>query len=163
MDEIYNVPVPRRFLPLINRTLADAYASESTTEASSLESPSLPLERAVESTKWTEEEVALAYRESSPTLRVVLDYLADHPKRPVTSLELAQAAYPNDSAIDAESKLYGVLGYLGRRSYKYGKSEWFFTADRERKPDGSPGSMVYIMTEEKAAWLRKASGRQDSE
>jgi hypothetical protein len=37
---------------------------------------------------------------------------------------------------------------------------WFFSAARERHPDGSLGYMVYIMPAEKAAWLREASGRE---
>jgi pimeloyl-ACP methyl ester carboxylesterase len=45
----------------------------------------------MESTEWTAEEVARAYRESSPALRAALDYLAECPEREVSSLELARA------------------------------------------------------------------------
>ncbi len=112
--------------------------------------------------EWTAEEVARAYRESTPALRAALDYLADRPGREVSSLELARAVYPHDSDDGAEKKLYSVLGAFGRRSYGYGKKEWFFTAYRRRRPDGSLalGYFAYVTPAEKAAWLRKASGRE---
>jgi hypothetical protein len=113
-------------------------------------------------TEWTAEEVARAYRESSPALRAALDYLADRPGREVSSLKLAGAVYPHDSDGGAQQRLYGVLGTFARRSYGYGKKQWFFTVHRKRHPDGSLalGSFGYVMPAEKGAWVRKASGRE---
>jgi hypothetical protein len=116
----------------------------------------------MECTEWTVEEVARAYRESTPVLRAALDYLAERPEREVSSLELARAVYPRDNDGGAQQRLYGVLGAFGRRSYGYGKKQWFFAAHRKRRPDGSLalGYFGYVMPAEKAAWVRKASGRE---
>jgi hypothetical protein len=117
----------------------------------------------MEWTEWTGEEVARAYGESSPALRAALDYLAERPGREVSSLELARAVYPHDDSDGgAQRRLYGVLGTFGRRSYGYGKKEWFFAAHRKRRPDGSLvlGYFGYVMPAEKAGWVRKASGRE---
>ncbi len=113
-------------------------------------------------TEWTGEEVARAYRESTPALRAALDYLAKRPGREVSSLELARELYPHDSHVGAQRRLYGMLSAFGRRSYGYGKKEWFFSAYRKRRPDGSLalGHFGYVMPAEKAGWLRKASGRE---
>ena|SRR3712207_6275542 len=110
---------------------------------------------------WTAEEVARAYREGSPALRAVLDYLAQRPEREVSSRELARALYPHDSDGGARQRLFGVLNAFTRRTYGYGKKEWFFAAHRKRRPDGSLalGHFGYVMAAEKAAWVRKASGR----
>jgi hypothetical protein len=91
-----------------------------------------------------------------------LDYLADRPGREKCSLEIGPAVYPHDSNDRAEQRLYGVLGAFGRWSYRYGKKEWFFTAYRKRHLDGSLalGYFAYAIPAEKAAWLRKASGRE---
>ena len=91
-----------------------------------------------------------------------MDYLADRPGREICSLEISPAVYPHDSNDRAEQRLYGVLGAFGRWSYRYGKKEWFFTAYRRRRPDGSLalGYFAYVTPAEKAAWLRKASGRE---
>lgn len=164
MDRIHQVPVPERFLPLINRTLADAYEAESTTEFRSSNAskvaPQLdPSEGPTEI--WMDEEVAHAYRESTPAQRTALNYLAARPDEWVTTIELAHELYPNDSDVDARNKLYGVFGAMGRRFHsKYGKTKWFFDVDRERKTDGTSGRMVYCMPSEKAVWVRKASGRE---
>jgi sirohydrochlorin ferrochelatase len=114
-------------------------------------------------TEWTAEEVGRAYGESTPALRAALDDLAERPDREVSSLELARAVYPHDdSDVGAERRLYGMLSAFGRRSFGYGKKEWFFTVHRKRRPDGSLvlGSFGYVMPAEKAAWLRKTSGRK---
>jgi hypothetical protein len=107
----------------------------------------------MEWTEWTSEEIVRAYGESSPALRAALDYLADRPGREVGSRELARALYPHDSDVCAQQRLYGVLGAFGRRSYGYGKKEWFFTTHRKRRPDGSLvlGYFSYVMPVEKAA------------
>jgi hypothetical protein len=112
--------------------------------------------------EWTAEEVARAYRESSPALRAAFDYLAERPEREVSALELARAVYPHHSDGGAQQRLYGLLNAFTRRTYGYGKKEWFFAAHRKRRPDGSLvlGSFGYVMPAEKAAWLRKASGRE---
>ena len=112
--------------------------------------------------EWTGEEVARAYRESTPALRAALDYLAERPGREVSSLELARAVYPHDSDVGAQQRLYGVLNAFTRRMYGYGKKEWFFAAHRKRRPDGSLvlGYFGYVMPAEKAAWVHKASGRE---
>ena len=111
--------------------------------------------------EWTEE-VARAYRESTPALRAALDILADRPEREVGSLELARAVYPHDSDGGAARRLFGMLGAFASRLYGYGKKQWFFTVYRKRHPDGSLalGYFDYVMPAEKAAWVRKASGRE---
>ncbi|MDN5696466.1 MAG: hypothetical protein L0G70_00660 [Rubrobacter sp.] len=185
-DAIYNVPVPKRFLPLINRTLADAYAAESTAESRGPKAPGNPAEDGEEVTaeearenwypekpgsNWTRDEVALVYRDGSPKLRAALDYIAevtlnspaDNPEREVTARELAHAVYPDDSSEKAENRLYGVLRNLTHHTYKQGKEYWFFRDGRERNPDGSHGGMVYTMSPEVAEWLREESGRQKPE
>jgi len=69
--------------------------------------------------------------------------------------------YPDDNDVDAGNRLYGVLGGWGTKAAnKYGKRVWFFSALRERNPDGSAGYMVYVMPKKEAAWLREASGRE---
>ncbi|MDP9479611.1 MAG: hypothetical protein M3R38_28770 [Actinomycetota bacterium] len=110
--------------------------------------------------EWTKEEVIRAYREATPALRAAFDFLADRPDEEAKSLDLAREVYPEDNDVDAESRLYGVLGGLGKAAYRYGKKRWFFDANRERMPDGSAGYMVYVMPAREAAWLREASGRE---
>lgn len=158
-DRVHDLPIPARFLPLIHRTLADAYAAEAAGEGAS--PPVSPAEGGSE-IKWTKEEVVRAYREATPALRAAFDYLADHPEpEQVKSLELARVVYPNDNDIDAESRLYGVLGGFGTKAtQRYRKKKWFFDAYRERMADGSAGYMIYVISVEKAAWLREASGRE---
>lgn len=117
-----------------------------------------PLPRGLEA-EWTEDEVARLYREGSDALRALLNYLAERPKTPVKTSELARELHPDDNEVDAHNKVYGTLGHLGRLSKAFGKSQWFFKADRERNADGSPGYYVYCMLPEKAAWLKKAGGQ----
>jgi hypothetical protein len=159
-DRIHNLPVPERFLPLMTRTLADAYAAEAAAEGGGAAiQPLAPVEGG-SPIEWTREEVMRAYREGTPALRAAFDYLADHPEEEVRSRDLARAVYPNDSDDDAESRVYGVLGGFGTKAAnRYGKKAWFFSAYRERMPDGSAGYFVYVMPAQKAAWLREASGR----
>src|SRR3712207_1271589 len=115
--------------------------------------------------EWTDEDVARAYGESSPVLRAALDYLAERPGREVSSRELARAVYSHDSDGGAQQRLYCLFNAFTRRSYGYGKKEWFFAAHRKRRPDGSLvlGYFGYVMPAEKAAWLRKASGMSTGE
>ena len=159
--DVYEVPVPERFLPLVYRALADAYEGEGTVQVGVLDPSSKPPREGGSATEWTKEEVMQAYRDSTPKQRIALDYLADHPDQEVRSLELAGVVYPDDSGDEAENRLYGVLGAFGSRAkYTYGKEAWFFLAKRERHSDGSLGAMVYIMPAEKASWLREVSGRE---
>lgn len=156
-DKIHNMPVPERFIPLITATLAEAYAAEAATGSSRAFTPQIAPNGGGASVEWTKEEVTRAYRESTPALRAAFDYLADHPKDKVSTLELARAVYPDESDdVDAKNKLYGVLGGFGKRAYSYGKAKWFFLAER---PDPN-GYMVYTMPADEAAWLREASGRE---
>ena len=67
-------------------------------------------------TEWTGEEVARAYRESTPALRAALNYLAQRPGREVSSRELARAVYPHDGEGRVEERLYGILIVFTRRS-----------------------------------------------
>ncbi len=110
---------------------------------------------------WTREEVMRIYREGTPALRAAFDHLAEQAPEPVRSRDLAHAVYPEDSADEAEGKLYGVLGAFGRKSASvYGKTAWFFAADRERLADGTRGYFVYTMERREAAWIKEASGRE---
>jgi hypothetical protein len=149
---VYEVPVPERFLPLVYRALADAYQDEGTVQAGRLDPPA----EGESATEWSKEEVIQAYRESTFRARLAFDYLADNPEREVMTTELARVVYPNVNDVDARNKLYGVLGAYGRRLYRYGKQKWFFAAEKKRNQDGSEGRMVYIMPSDKAAWLREA-------
>jgi len=160
-DRIHNVPVPERFLPLITRTLADAYAAEGVAGVSGVPTPVVPPLEAGSDMEWTKEEVVRAYREATPALRAFFDYMSDRPGQEVRSRDLAKAVYPDDDPDQAEGRLYGVLGGFGTKSTtRYGKKKWFFDAYRERMRDGSAGYFVYVMSEEKAAWLREAGGRE---
>lgn len=159
-DRVHNLPVPERFLPLMTRTLAEAYTAESDMRVNGIEGSHVaPLDAGL-AFEWTKEEIIRAYREATPALRATFDYLADHAEDQVRSLELARKVYPNNNDDDAESRLYGVLGGFGTKAAnRYGKKKWFFSAYREHMPDGSSGYMIYVMPTEKAAWLREASGR----
>ena len=160
-DRIHNLPVPERFLPLMTRTLAEAYAAEGTAESPG-GSPPAPLSAQAGSPwEWTKEEVMRAYREATSPQRAAFDYLADHADEEVRALDLARVVYPNDYDVEALNKLYGTFGGFGTKAAnKYGKRKWFFSAIRERMPNGSLGPMVYVMPAREAAWLREASGRE---
>jgi hypothetical protein len=96
--------------------------------------------------------VMSVYHDSTQSLRVALDHLADRAGQEVWARELAHAVYPDDSEVDAESRLYGVLGAFGSRVInKYGKDSWFFRTWRGSPPDESRGHMIYTMPP-KAAW-----------
>jgi hypothetical protein len=157
-EKVHNVPVPERFLPLVHRVLAEAYATEPTSDVSMVDAPQQAAYDDGISYEWTEEEIVRAYRESSSTLRVIFDYLTDQAPHEVTAPDLARVAFPQAS--NAENKLYGVFGGMGRRFHNKYRKHWFFYYGREHKPDGSLGSMVYSMTPEQAAWVKKASGRE---
>lgn len=161
-EKIHNLPVPERFLPLMTKTLAEAYAAETTATDRGYNTPSISCkEETVKDHEWTEEEVARAYRESTTVQKEILDYLADRPGQAVSSLELARAVYSEYSDNEAEGKVFGSLGGFGTRTaQRYGKSVWFFKVDRERNPDGTTGRMLYTMPEDRAAQLRRASGRE---
>lgn len=158
---VYEVPVPEKFLPLVYRTLADAYEGEGPTLARVLEPSGQPPNEEGYAVEWTKEEVVRAYRESTPKQRIALDYLADNPDQKVRSRELAGVVYPDDSPEEAESRIYGVLGSFGTRArYTYGKKSWFFEPERDRNSDGSEGYMIYTMHAREAAWVREAGGRE---
>ncbi len=160
-ERIHNLPVPQRFLPLMTRTLAEAYAAEAAGGAPMSISPYGPPSEGRSAVEWTKEEVIRAYREATPALRAAFDFLADRPDEEAKSLDLARAVYPEDDDADAESRLYGVLGGFGTKAtQRYGKKKWFFSAYRERMADGSAGYMVYVMPAREAAWLREAGGRE---
>ncbi len=168
VDRIHSLPVPERFLPLMTRTLAEAYAAEEGAGANGASTMALPQQAPQASigspVEWTKEEVFRAYREATPALRTAFDYLADRPSQEVRSRDLARAVYPHDDDDQAEGRLYGVLGGFGTKAAnRYAKKKWFFDAYRERMPDGSAGYYVYVMPAEKAAWLREAGGRPDPE
>jgi hypothetical protein len=159
-EKVHNVPVPERFLPLVHRVLAEAYAADSTVGSSRVDAPQeAPPDDDGLSYEWTEEEVARAYRESSPTMQVILDYLADHAEDWVPAPELARVAYPQESN-GVEDRLYGAFGGMGRRFHNQYRKHWFFDYGRERNPDGSWGSMRYRMPPERAAWVKRASGSE---
>lgn len=158
MDRVHKVPVPERFLSLVYRALAEAYEDEGNTEARGRGVSDVPPSEG-DAEEWTKEEVERLYCEGSPALRDLLGYLADRPDIPVKTSELASELHPNLDGEDAHNKIYGTFGHLGRLSKAFGKSHWFFTPERERNADGSPGYFVYCMPSEKAAWLKKARGR----
>lgn len=73
-----------------------------------------------------------AYRESSPHMKRLLEYLADNPGRMIPSGELAEAIGYD------RSQLAGVLGAFGRRwknRYK-NPGHWPFRADNPVEFDG---------------------------
>ncbi len=170
MDEVHYFPVPKRFVPLIHRTLADAYGAESNTAAtvdgSIVETPQEATDDNGISYEWTEEEVIRAYRESKPALRVIFDYLTDYaedhseedPEAWVTAPDLARVAFPQ--ADNAVNKLFGVFGGKSTRFHNTYRKHWFIDYGRERKPDGSYGSMIYRMPAKYVAWVKKARGSE---
>lgn len=157
MGEVLYVPVPRRFLPLIYGTLAEAYKSDAAEESQGVETPKDP-RAASDPLVWTKEEVVRAYREATAPQRAVFNYLAAEERagQAVPALELAHAVYADYSDEEAWGKLNGTLGGFGTKvAQKYHKLEWFFSATR---PD--PRShIVYNMKPKIAAWIREASGR----
>ena len=160
MGKVHNVPVPERFLPLVHKVLADAYAAELAANDRGDSAPDRPPEKSVAQRGWTREEVVDAYRESSLKQRAILDYLARNPDRWVPALELAREVYPGLSDKEAWDKLNGSLGAFGTRvNPKYGHEHWFFGAKRETRSDGSRGTFIYCMPPEKANWLQEASSR----
>src|SRR5215207_8812315 len=120
-EKVHNVPVPERFLPIVFNALAEAYRGEA---SGGLSGVSTPVQPPADDTVlgWTKAEVMSVYHESTQSLRVTLDYLADRAGQEVWSRELASAVYPKDGEAEAESRLYGVLGAFGSRVInKYGK------------------------------------------
>jgi hypothetical protein len=157
--DVYAVPVPERFMPLVYRVLADAYEEEHATQAGVLEPSVSPPQGGGSAKEWTKEEVMRAYRRGTPALRAALRYLAAHATNEVRSRDLARAVYPNLSSDEAESKLYGVLGAFGRQSSSiYGKQQkkWYFDRYRERV-NGKLSYFVYKMQSREAAWVKEAS------
>ncbi len=162
MDEIHNVPVPERFLPLVHKVLADAYTEESAAGNGTVSSSPQDTPGDGISYDWNEEEVARAYRESKPALRLIFDHLADyaesHPEEWVTAPDLARVAFPQ--ADNAVNKLFGVFGSKSTRFHNTYRKHWFIDYSRERNPDGSYGSMIYKMPAKYVAWVKRASGRE---
>lgn len=161
MGTVHSVAVEERFLPLVYRTLADAYEGATASGGGGSGGYSETPGDEVSAQVWVREEVMRVYQEGTPALRAVFDHLAEQAPEPVRSRDLAHAVYPDDSADEAEGKLYGVLGAFGRKSSSvYGKTAWFFDADRERLADGTRGYFVYTMERREAAWIKEASGRE---
>lgn len=172
-ERIHNVPVPERFLPLVMKTLADAYAAEgawATSERDGLKPPGVGPEEGDNdplSYEWSEEDVVRAYREASPKAKEALAYIAAHSEcgqnerckdgRWVTAPVVARAVYPDADPGKADRKLFGTLGRMGRRFHEYGK-HWFFLYGRESLQDGTLGSMNYHMHEQQANWIKRAAG-----
>jgi hypothetical protein len=156
IPEVLYVPVPRRFLPLIYGTLADAYRADASEDSRGVEGPE-DVAQAGDPLTWTKEEVVRAYREATAIQRAVFDYLAAEGRagHEVPALELAHVVYPGYGDEEAWGKLNGTLGGFGTKvAQKYHKREWFFSATR---PD--PRSyMVYKMQPKVAAWIREAGG-----
>jgi hypothetical protein len=157
---VHNIPVPERFLPLIHKTLAEAYAAEAVEETGRQAAPlSDPAKKSTVKESimdewtgvWTKDQVVSAYRGASHRLRDALEYLAKRSDDKVTALELARAVYPNDSDAAAEKRLYGVLRHLTTPTYEYGYDHWFV------KAEGSPDGMVYKMFDREAEWIKEAS------
>lgn len=165
---VYSMPVPERFLPLVHKVLAQAYAAETTaktggdvtiqsdsTERSAVNGPEVKESTMEEWTGvWTKEQVRSAYRGASPRLQAALEYLAKRSEDKVTALELAHAVYPNDSLDKAEKRLYGVLRHLTTPTYEYGHRHWFV------KAEGSPEGFTYKMFDREAEWIKEASGHE---
>jgi len=159
-DRIHNIPVPERFLPLVHKVLAEAYAAESTEGTGRKAAPQPDTANEAEAKElmmdewtgvWTKAQVVSAYRGASPRLRAALEYLAKRSEDKVTALELAHAVYPNDSSDKAEKRLYGVLRHLTTPTYEYGHRHWFV------KAEGSPSGFTYKMFNKEAEWITEAS------
>jgi hypothetical protein len=148
MAEMPYVPVPKRFLPLIYGTLADAYRSDAAEKSQGVDTPQdAPMVE--DPLVWTKEEVVRAYREATPSQRAVFDYLAAEERagHDVPALELAHVVYPGLSEEEAWGKLNGTLGGFGTKvAQKYHKLEWFFSATR---PD--PRSYIVYKMQPKVA------------
>lgn len=172
-EQIHNVPVPERFLPLVMKTLADAYAAEeawATPEKSGLKPLSVgpqsdsndPL-----SYEWSEEDVIRAYRRVSPRAKEALAYIAVHSEcgedercedgKWVTAPKVARAVYKDADVGKAERQLFGTLGRMGSRFQELGK-HWFFLYGKEPRPDGTLGSMRYHIHKQEAEWVKRAAG-----
>ncbi|MGI9050224.1 MAG: hypothetical protein ACR2GU_12780 [Rubrobacteraceae bacterium] len=162
-NTIHNVPVPERFLPLVHKVLAQAYAGEAIEETgreAAAQADPAKRSEVKESVMdewtgvWTKYQIVSAYRGASPRLRAVLEHLAKHSEDKVTALELAQAVYPNDSGDKAEKRLYGVLRHLTTPTDEYGHRHWFV------KAEGSPSGFTYKMFDREAEWIKEAGERE---
>jgi hypothetical protein len=101
---------PERFLPLVMKALADAYAAEKvwvTPQKSGLKPLSVGSQAGSNdplSNEWSEEDVVRAYRKVSPRAKEALAYIAVHSEcgekercedgKWVTAPEVARAVYP---------------------------------------------------------------------
>lgn len=159
-DRVHSVPVPERFLPLVHKALAGAYAAEAVEETGVEAAPQSDLanrsgvkELAMDEWTgvWTKAQVVSAYRGASLKLRAALEYLAKRSEDKVTALELAHAVYPNESNDKAEKRLYGVLRHFTTWQQKYGHRHWFV------KAEGSPSGFTYKMFDREAEWIKEAS------
>lgn len=169
-NRVHNVPVPGRFLPLVHKVLAQAYADEATASTGQyvLPQPDSAGGATVEGSEagdstldewtgvWTKDQVRSAYRGASPKLRAALAHLAERSADEVTALDLAHAVYPDDSNDKAEKRLYGVLRHFTTWQQKYGYVHWFVKA--EWSPD--TGGFVYKMFDREAEWIKEISGRE---
>jgi hypothetical protein len=160
-ERVHSMPVPERFLPLVHKVLAEAYAAEAVEETgteggssqSDLADGSGMEELVIDEWTgvWTKAQVVSTYRGASPKLRVALEYLAKRSEDKITARELAHAVYPNDSNDKAEKRLYGVLRHFTTWTQKYGHRHWFV------KAKGSPSGFTYKMFETEAKWIEEAS------
>ncbi len=159
-DRVHSMPVPERFLPLVHKALAEAYAAEVAEEMGVKDAARSALTNGSESKKlamdewtgvWTKAQVVSAYRGASLKLQAALEYLAKRSEDKVTAVELARAVYPNDSDDKAEKRLYGVLRHFTTWSQKYGHRHWFV------KAEGSPSGFTYKMFDTEAEWIKEAS------
>ncbi len=140
-EELINVPVPRsRLLEVYGLLGRPAPGSSGGNTGLTNEAESDSEER------WHDALLARAYRESSPKMKGMLDYLADRPGVRVTSAEVAKAiSY-------TRPQLAGVLGAFGRRwKNRYRQNgPWFFSAEWSPTDE----MWVYWMTQDVARVIK---------
>jgi len=111
--EFVMVPVPNERVQEVYRLLASASIASSDASGQS--------DAAAEDAKWTDAEIARAYRESQDRMKRFLDYLASVDGKHVTAEETAAAVGYS------RHQQAGMLGAFGHRvNSRYGRSSWFF-------------------------------------
>lgn len=139
--EFIMVPVPRERVQEVYRLLASAPGTPAAEEA----------EAAPDDTarRWSDAEIARAYRESPQKMKVFLEYLAGRPGQPATVEETAAAVgYTRHQQA-------GMLGAFGHRAKKrYGKEAWFI----DYGWSGQRGAWAYTMFDDAAQVIRGLSG-----
>jgi hypothetical protein len=104
MDEIVQIPVPKKYLPDVYALLARLMNEGQATPPEAVQA--LPVE-VTEANGWTAEKLRRAWDESPAPIRKILSLLANHPDEVFTAEQLQQTL--------EDKELGGTIGSFGRR------------------------------------------------